>query len=122
MKKVLAIAAFVAASICAKGENKTNTNASEVRISNYVVMNVDDMKVEFALDNEGRATSKTVYTWNNINGMWEPSYRYMVCYGEKESTLTFAKWNKQNKTFSMGKESATYSSSEFPTLIVLPKH
>lgn len=122
MKKVLAIAAFVAASILAKGENKTYASASEVRISNYVVMNIDDKKVEFALDNDGRATSKTVYMWDNSTSAWKPSYRYMVSYGEKESTLTFAKWNKQNKTFSMDIESATYSSSEYPTLIVLPKH
>jgi len=122
MKKLIAMAAFVAASIYSNAENKTNTNASEISVSNYVVMNVSDKKVEFVLDQDGRATSKTVYVWNNNSNNWEPSYRYTADYGSDKHTLTYAKWNSNNHSFSKNIESVTYSSSEYPSLIVLPKY
>lgn len=126
MKTLVAIAAFVAASINANAnattkEKNNSTAVSTSIVNNCVVMCAEKTKAEFALDNMGRATSKTVYNWDEATGAWVPSYQYSVVYGDTVNVLAYAKWDSASRTFSKNFDSMCYSNETHPTLIAVPK-
>lgn len=121
MKTLVAIAAFVAASINATAGNSNKPNITTSSINNCIVMSAEKVKTEFAIDEMGRATSKTVYNWNEANGAWTPAYQYSVCYGEKVNTIAFAKWDNDSRSFSKNFDSMCYDSAKYPTLLAVPQ-
>lgn len=78
-------------------------------------------KFEYALDNEGRVTSKTMFRYIRETNTWMPVMQYSATYGDDTNILSFAAYDKSNGTFTNHKVETAYSSEECPVLIALPE-
>jgi len=77
------------------------------------------MKYEFNLDNLGRVSTKVSYVMKKKDH-WTPISAYSVFYGEEETVLTYAEYDRVSKSFTLNAKQVRYNASEFPEIIRVP--
>ena len=66
-------------------------------------------KVKYEYSKNENGTTKVAYLWNSETERWMPSYQMVVSENPNHSTIEYAAWNHQAKTFSLNSQKAIYS-------------
>lgn len=127
---VIATALFTLNANAESKKNVKNTQSTPemVEISNTnsrsMVQSVSDgssYKFDYILDNEGRVVNKITSAWDELNSQWAPLSAYSVVYTKDETILSYAKYNKDTKTYTKDVQQTRYNASDYPVIINLPE-
>ena len=135
MKTIKVIAAVIASAmftINANAESKDTNEANAAKVvevaksanrsSVQTMVDGELIKHDYILDNEGRVVNKVASRWSDENSDWVPVSAYSVVYTDKETVLSYAKYNSFTKTYSTDVKQTRYNASEFPIIIRLPEY
>lgn len=101
--------------------SKVNTGTSEPQRSELHTYNYGNVKVVYAVNEEGQVVSKTTYRMNAKTGEWTPNYTYQATYTGSNSTLTYSRWNKYSHKFNLGNQSQQVDEEMLKMMMSLPK-
>jgi hypothetical protein len=64
------------------------------------------LKYDFAYNNDGKVSEKTVCRWSNISTEWEPFYKITYQYEKETGNITSAYgiWNQSTHDYSLNKQ------------------
>lgn len=126
--KVLAVmmtAMVMTVSANASDETTKVNNSEKSEIVKQKVMktqvNGHDMKFVYSTDANDRVSSKVCYQWNSTTDKWDPISSYTVIYGQEETVVSFAEWNKKTKSFTLNAKQERYDAKVYPVVISLPE-
>lgn len=130
MKAIKVLAVMMTAMVMTVNANatekssKVNNSVSKEIVKQKVMqtqVNGHDMKFVYNTDESDRVSSKVCYQWNAVNGQWEPVSAYSVFYGQDETIVSFAEWNKKTQTFTLNGKQERYDAKAYPIVISIPE-
>ncbi|MCD7901139.1 MAG: DUF3836 domain-containing protein [Bacteroides sp.] len=132
IKTIVCIAVLVAGVIGSevKAQNQfvTNDEVTDGVITSRVIYRNEGSlyrhaKYDFAYDELGRMTEKSVSKWNSVRNKWEPHYKMSFSYTDTEIVINYGKWNDKKKDYSKSNERSVYelNESNMPVACVIYK-
>lgn len=81
----------------------------------------EDIKYEYTTDAKGRVTTKVGFSWNEKKGKWQPLNVYMVHYGNTETVLTYAEFDKTKGKFTANPQQIRLDANDYPEAMIIPE-
>lgn len=100
--------------------NNSKVNAGAPHESELHTYNYGNVKVVYAVNDEGQVVSKTSYRLNAKTGEWIPNFIYQATYTGDNSTLSYSRWNKFSHKFNCGKQSQKVNEETLKMMMSLP--